>query len=337
MESEKGQVKCGVPQGSVLGPLFFLIYVNDMVRASKDLELVLFADDTNIFVKGGNYRELFEKVNRGLAELAKWFQYNKLTLNLKKTEYVYFGGQGPKVVPAGGVNIGGESIRRVEGVRFLGVWVDEELRWSSHIGKVKSKVSQLVGILGRAAGVIGGPRVLSLYNALVLPHLQYCLKVWGDFQEGRNVKMGEALLRFQKRIAGIIAGERGRFHADPLFSRFGIIKIGDLYKQQLRIYGWRFWNNRLPAGQAAMLRRVSSVHCHNTRASRNELFMSTQDQRSISYRVPKEWQVTIDGLKSNKALGSFKKKSKQGFLAGYKAFSCQEEACFVCRSMGADG
>ena len=194
-----------------------------------------------------------------------------------------------------------------------------------------------MGILGRAAGVVGGPRVLSLYNALVLPHLQYCLMVWGDFQEGRNVAMGEALLRHQKRIAGFIAVERGRYHADPLFARFGIIKIGDLYKQQLRIYGWRFWNNRLPASQAALLSRVSSIHCHNTRAAGKELFMSTQDQRSISYRVPKEWQGTADELKNSKALGSFKKKSKQGFLATYKAFSCQEGACFVCRGMEADG
>ena len=112
IESDKGQVKCGVPQGSVLGPLFFLIFVNDMVRASKDLEFVLFADDTNIFVKGRNFAELIEKVNRGLAELSKWFSCNKLTLNLKKTEYIYFGGQGCKLGPAGEVKIGGEPITR---------------------------------------------------------------------------------------------------------------------------------------------------------------------------------------------------------------------------------
>ena len=93
-ESERGQVRCGVPQGSVLGPLFFLLYVNDMVRACQGLDLVLFADDTNIFAEGKDPAELFGRVNRGLGELSRWFRCNRLTLNLKKTEYVYFGGPG---------------------------------------------------------------------------------------------------------------------------------------------------------------------------------------------------------------------------------------------------
>ena len=101
--------------------------MNDTIRASRELELVLFADDTNIFVKGKNPQVLFAKVNKGLIELSKWFKCNKLTLNLKKTEYVYFGGQGGRVVPPGGIQIGGEQIRRVEGARFLGLWVDEGL------------------------------------------------------------------------------------------------------------------------------------------------------------------------------------------------------------------
>ena len=176
-ESERGKVECGVPQGSVLGPLFFILYLNDMIRAAEELALVLFADDTSIFVKGRSREELFAKVNRGLAQLSVWFRCNKLTLNLKKTEYVYFGGPGGRIVPQGGIKIGGDEIKRVVGVRFLGVWVDEGLRWTEQIEKVKSKVSRLLGILGRASAVLGGEAVHMLYNALVLPHLQYCLLV----------------------------------------------------------------------------------------------------------------------------------------------------------------
>ena len=95
--------------------------------------------------------------------------------------------------------------------------------------------------------MLGSEALRSLYNGLVLPHLQYCLMVWGDFQGDGNGVRGSALLKLQKRFAGLIAGSGGRYHADPLFAKHGILKIGDLYKQQVRVHGWRFWNRQLPA------------------------------------------------------------------------------------------
>ena len=167
-----------------------MIYVNDMVRACDGLELVLFAYDTNIFAEGVDPAELFGRVNRGLDGLSRWFRCNRLTLNLKKTEYVYFGGPGVHRESPGHLEVGGEQLRRVEGARFLGVWVDERLKWTGQIGQVRTKVGQLLGVLGRASGVLGGRSLLSLYNGLILPHLQYCLMVWGDFQGRNNVTLG---------------------------------------------------------------------------------------------------------------------------------------------------
>ena len=113
-------MECGVPQGSVLGPLFFLLYVNDMVRACPGLDLVLFADDTNIFAQDPDPEGLFAKVNRGLGGLGEWFKCNRLTLNIKKTEYVYFGGPGKGGAPGSGLWVGGEQVRRVEGAPIPG-------------------------------------------------------------------------------------------------------------------------------------------------------------------------------------------------------------------------
>ena len=329
-DSERGSVECGVPQGSVLGPLFFILYVNDMVKASGDIDLVLFADDTNIFAEGRDHVELFRKVNRGLEELSRWFRCNKLTLNLKKTEYVYFGGIGGRVVPAGGLSIGEDSIRRVDGARFLGVWVDEGLKWSGQIERVKTKVGRLLGVLGRAKASLGGDSVHRLYNALVLPHLQYCLLVWGDFEEGRNKVLGDSLLKYQKRFMGLIAGKKGKYHSDPIFSQLGLLKVGDLYRQQLRVYAWKSIRGKLPENQVSMLSKVSDVHKHNTRNSKTGLSIASQDHRSIAYRVPKEWLGLPEKLRGLGSLGGFKRKSKDEFFQNYKAFKCNARNCLVC-------
>ena len=117
---------------------------------------------------------------------------------------------------------------------------------------------QLLGVLllGRIRSVLDERLLVSLYNSMVLPHLQYCLMVWGDFGADRNKAQGETLLNLQKRFMGLIAGRVGLFHADPLFAKYGVLKVGDLYRQQLRLHAWKFWHGGLPDSQAAMLRRV---------------------------------------------------------------------------------
>ena len=329
-ESERGNVECGVPQGSVLGPLFFLIYVNDMVRASSEVELVLFADDTNIFARGKAPGELIDKVNRGLHELSKWFRCNRLTLNLKKTEYIFFGASASKEGTLKVVKIGNEVIRRVNGARFLGVWVDEKLKWTDHIEKVKAKVSRLVGVLGRARASLGGSTLRMLYNGLVLPHLQYCLMVWGDFHGDRNMTLGESLARYQKRIVGMIEGKTGSYHADPIFGKLGILKLEDLYKQQLRIHAWKFTRGILPRNQLAMFQKLEQVHKYETRSSKQGHLYSTQDHRSIKYRLPKVWEDTGIDIRDAGSLAGMKNRSKKESLGGYLSFQCGEQSCYVC-------
>ena len=163
----------------------------------------------------------------------------------------------------------------------------------------------------------GGAAVLSLYNGLVLPHLQYCLLVWGNFQEGRNLTLGGALLRYQKRFAGMVAGIRGRYHSDPLFARYAMLKVGDLYRQQLRVHAWRFWNGRLPENQAAMLRRVGDVHGYGTRSAGRGIHVGTRDHRSVGYRVPKEWAGMAQEDREVGSLAAFRRRSRAGFLAEY--------------------
>ena len=133
---------------------------------------------------------------------------------------------------------------------------------------------------------------------------------------------------------GLIAGRRGRFHADPLFSEYGVLKVGDLYRQQLRVYAWQFWQGRLPQNQAAMLGRVETAHEHNTRAARAGLYLSAREHRSVGYRVPKEWASISEAVKGSVSCAGFKRQSKRELLRGYEAFICQERGCRVCGGQG---
>ena len=126
-----------------------------------------------------------------------------------------------------------------------------------------------------------------------------------------------------------MAGKRGRYHADPLLAQYGMLKVGDLYRQQLRVHAWRFWNGQLPENQAAMLTRIDGIHGYGTRSAGGGLYLSSKDHRSVGYRVPKEWSTLTEGQRGVGSLGAFKRGSKASFLAGYAAFQCGGN-CGVC-------
>jgi hypothetical protein len=151
---------------------------------------------------------------------------------------------------------------------------------------VGTKVRQLLGVLGRVRADLDEHLLLSLYNSMVLPDLQYCLMMWGDFEAGRNKAYGEILLKLQKRFVGMIAGKGGRYHADPLFSGYGVLKLGDQYRQQLRLHAWKFCNSRLPDSQMATLRRMDGSHGYGTRSARSGLVVGSGDHKLVSNRVP---------------------------------------------------
>jgi hypothetical protein len=118
--------------------------------------------------------------------------------------------------------INGEQVRRVVGSKFLGVWVDAELKWRCHIDKVGGSW----GMLGRAKADLDEHLFVSLYNNMVLPHLLYCLMVWGNFVADRNKAQGEALLKLQKWFVGLIAGKGGRYHGNALLPSMGSSRWG---------------------------------------------------------------------------------------------------------------
>ena len=132
MKSTKENITCGVPQGSILGPLLFLIYINDLATVSNAFLSVLFADDTNLFIAGRDIEALCNRINEDLAKIQEWLFANKLSLNLKKTHYMIFTSKN-KIVPDIDIRINNVRIERVHVTKFLGILIDSQLNWKQHI------------------------------------------------------------------------------------------------------------------------------------------------------------------------------------------------------------
>ena len=154
--SEAMNVVCGVPQGSILGPKHFILYVNDICNVSSLLRFVLFADDTNLFLSGDDVKEISKTLSKQLDKLNSWFAVNKLSLNVSKTNYMIFGNKKIDKYMNICVRINGLSIDRVYNTTFSGVglMIDDKLNWKEHITMIQSKISKTTAIIYKASHVL---------------------------------------------------------------------------------------------------------------------------------------------------------------------------------------
>ena len=171
-------VTCGVPQGSILGPALFIIYINDMCNVSSLMKSIVFADDTNFFYSKKDLTEVCKTESKELDKLCRWFQVNKLSLNIAKSNFMVFGNI--KCENNHLVSINGMYINRVYVTKFLGVHIDCHLNWTEHINRIKNKNSMNVSVMYRVKHLLTSSALYPLYCSLILPHLNYCCEIWGN-------------------------------------------------------------------------------------------------------------------------------------------------------------
>ena len=166
-------ISTGVPQGSVLGPFLFLIYVNDLPMVSDVFNMLMYADDTTLYSNSNqNISEI--EINHELWKASQWLAANKLSLNVGKTKFMVFRMRN-KFVSYPDLIINGNTIERVTPFSFLCLILNESLSWDNHINHISLKVSKAIGILYRLRSMYPHRVLLTLYNALILLHYNYCI------------------------------------------------------------------------------------------------------------------------------------------------------------------
>ena len=205
--SETHQIALGVPQGSILGPLLFNIYINSLPKAVEKSRLIMYADDAVLFFSASEPLELQDALGRDYSLISKWYTDNRLTLNVKKTKLMLAGSktmlskfENFEFLPDGG------QINRVKSFKYIGVTVDEKWSWKCHIKTLLRKLGHRLSVFNRISHMLDRRTRMAYFNGLVLPHCDYADIVWGD-QPGLKSKM-EQLQAFQNRFAKKIDGSK---------------------------------------------------------------------------------------------------------------------------------
>lgn len=222
-------IRYGVPQGSILGPLLFLAYINDIVLVPETPNIVLYADDTNVFFHGTNPEIVVRKANMWLKELHLWLLTNDIALNTDKTKYILFRSCNKPMIPNVVLSIAGKKIERVTSVKFLGVTFNEHLSWTQHINNLRISLSKTIGMLNRFRNFLPRWFKCQLYYALMYSRLCYCILVWGTTTKGNF----DRICILQKKFVRFIENLKWDDHTLPYFYKNNLLKIENIYLQRL--------------------------------------------------------------------------------------------------------
>ena len=315
--SSKQLVTCGVPQGSILGPLLFLIYINDITACSNIIKFILFADDTNLFCSNNSLSELESILNGELEHLSVWFKANKLSLNTAKTNYILFRNKG-KSLSNLMIRINGTLISQVNQTKFLGLYIDEALTWDNHITHISSKISKSIGIIRKLSHILPNQVLTTLYNTLITPYLNYCNIIWASNYSTR-LKPLEIL---QKRVIRILCNAGGLANTSSLFKRLHILKLQDIHTLHTALFMYKYHHHLLPTSFDNYFVLSSLVHDHHTRTSiRNNYFLPTVKTNirkfSIKFVGPSVWNSIPIHIKTLVSLTSVKHSLTDSLINNY--------------------
>ena len=334
--SETNFIRTGVPQGSTLGPLLFIIYMNDINNVSEALKSILFADDTSLnstisVFSASDTRELSSKINNELLKVIDWLRANKLSLNVKKTKYMQFrfSQKNPNSLPKLNLKMDGVQIEKVENFNFLGLTISETLSWKDHTDKIRVKLSKIIGVMSRIKYQVSKKILLTIYNSLILSHLHYGILCWGF--------SCHKLFKSQKKAIRVICKSKYNAHTDKLFKQLKLLKIEDIFRLQCLKFYYRLQKDSLPYYFKINFRFIQNVNVHSRQLRHGNRFRVERVNRlttrkNIRHFIPNLLNKTSDQILNSInsiSINSFKRRIKKTYLNTYKE-ECNIINCYIC-------
>lgn len=269
-KSSEMNINIGVPQGSILGPLLFLIFINDLPNIDPENNIVMFADDNTYLCHDKSKSEVLAKLQGMVTRFIKWFSTNKLHLNISKTVFINFTPRKSLIYESCLIKADHESLRQVASAKFLGLYIDNDLSWKSHVNYLSSKLSSLCFALYRLREVTQKSICLTFYHSNILSRLRYGIIFWGISPHASR------LFKLQKRAVRNIVGATRLQSCKPIFKNLNLLPLPCIYIYEVLVY---IKNN------LAEFISNSDIHSHDTRNKMN--FVIPDHNLSLFEKGPK--------------------------------------------------
>lgn len=218
----------GVPQGSILGPLLFLIYINNMKDIKLTADITLYADDTCLFYYGNEIQSIAKQAQDDLNILHTWLQYNLLTINVMKTKYMIFTAKNKKDFNMPTLHVNNEPLTKVQSQKYLGLTLDSHLTWKPHLDNIRAKLTSLMGILRGVVRCFPESVRYIIYNSLIKPHITYLIEVWGSATKTNTKPLQIA----QNKIIKLLFHFNFRMSTETVFQKAKLMTLAQTYHYQ---------------------------------------------------------------------------------------------------------